>query len=158
MKTTIIDNKILLSKKGHKELKKAIALLEHQLKNVRQELHDADKSQSREEQLERVEKLHQLHAIESELSDKKATLKQSSVLPSRQNSLKVALGSVVELIDKQGKKFRYTLVESLEANPSDGRISILSPLGQTLVGKTARDTIEWITNSGKQSMRLVSIM
>src|SRR5690606_29549468 len=113
---------------------------------------------SREEQLERVEMLHELHAIETELSEKKATLKQSSVLPPKQNSIKVALGSVVELIDKQGRKFRYTLVESLEANPSDGRISILSPLGQTLVGRTALDTIEWIAAGGKQSMRLLRVM
>jgi transcription elongation factor GreA len=158
MKTTIIDNKILLSKKGYKELKKTIASLEQQLKKVRQELHDADKSQSREEQLERVEKLHQLHSLESELSDRKATLKQSSVLPAKQNSIRVALGSVVELIDKRGKSFRYTLVESLEANPSDGRISILSPLGQTLVGKTALDTIEWIASGGKQTMKLMRVM
>lgn len=158
MQTTITDNKILLSKKGFKELKKSISSLEQQLKKIRQSLHDADKSQSREEQLERVELLHQLHAIESELSEKKVTLKQAGIMPAKRNSIKVVLGSVVELIDKHGKKFRYTLVDSLEANPSDGRISILSPLGQTLIGKTARDTIEWIVGNHKQSMRLIRVM
>ena len=71
--------------------------------------------------------------------------------------MKVAVGSVVDLIDQQGRMFRYTLVESIEADPSDGRISVVSPLGSTLVGKTVKDMVEWSNGAGKATLRLVNV-
>ena len=69
----------------------------------------------------------------------------------------MVLGSVVDLIDTNGRIVQYTLVESIEANPSDGRISINSPLGQSLIGRKVREIIEWGTESRINQMRLVSI-
>jgi transcription elongation GreA/GreB family factor len=46
-------------------------------------------------------------------------------------------------------------VSSIEANPSDGRISFKSPLGQSLLGKKIKDSIEW--GMGKNNMRLTRI-
>lgn len=71
--------------------------------------------------------------------------------------MKVAIGSVVDLIDQKGHLVRYTLVESIEANPSDGRISAASPLGQTLLGKTVKDIVEWGNGLNHNSLRLVKI-
>jgi transcription elongation GreA/GreB family factor len=64
---------------------------------------------------------------------------------------------VVDLIDQQGRLFRYTLVDSIEANPSDGRISVVSPLGSHLVGKTVQDIVEWSTGKSDNTLRLVRI-
>jgi transcription elongation GreA/GreB family factor len=71
--------------------------------------------------------------------------------------MKVAIGSVVDLIDQQGRLVRYTLVESIEANPSDGRISAASPLGSTLIGKTVKDIVEWGNGLNHTSLQLVKI-
>ena len=64
---------------------------------------------------------------------------------------------MVDLIDQHGKRVRYTLVNSIEANPSDGRISVDSPLGKTLIGRSIRDTFEWTTKYTTGQMRLVAI-
>jgi transcription elongation GreA/GreB family factor len=69
----------------------------------------------------------------------------------------VAIGSVVDLIDTQGKLIRYTIVDSLEANPSDGRISVKSPLGQSLLGKQIQDVIEWTAGVRTNRVQLVGI-
>jgi len=141
MNTTNYET-LLLSKKGFKELKKHIVQLERDKIRTLLELRDLDKTQDRENRLIRAEKLINLESLESELSEKHYQLSHTKLLPSKRDSLRVILGSVVDLIDRHGHLFRYKLVDSVEANPSDGRISTNSPLGQNLLGKTLRDTIE----------------
>ncbi len=154
---TTTSSTILLSKKGMKELKKSVAKLEHRQAAALADLRNLDKIDSHEQRLERVEKLAQLEIIESELADKKQLLDRAKLFPRKRDALRASIGSVVELIDMQGRLFRYTLVDSVEANPSDGRISIHSPLGKSLVGKTIRETIEWSTGLTNRQMQLIAI-
>ena len=145
-----------MSKKGMKELKKSIQKLEHQRTQMIIELRELDKGENHEQRLSRIEKLAQLENIESELADKQLLISTARLFPRKRDALRVALGSVVELIDSQGRLVRYTLVDSIEANPSDGRISAKSPLGQSLLGKTIKDTIEWGVRTNMR-MQLVAI-
>jgi transcription elongation factor GreA len=158
MKTTITDKTILLSKKGMKELKKAIIQLEHDKQKTLQALRDLDKTSKHDERLDRIEKLANLESIEIDLADKKSILSNSKLLPTRRTRLQVAIGSVVHLMDMHGHLFRYTIVDTIEANPSDGRISIMSPLGQSLIGKTAKDIIKWGKGEKSNQFQLVRIM
>lgn len=159
MNTTIAttEKTVLLSKKGMKELRKSISQLEHDRTAVILGLHDIDKTTGHDDRLERIERLARLESIESELAEKHQTLAEAKLLPSKRARMKVAMGSVVDLIDQQGRLFRYTLVDTIEANPSDGRISVLSPLGQSLVGKTVKDIVEWHSNRNSMTFRLVKI-
>lgn len=154
---TTSEKQILLSKKGMKELKKTISRLEHEKNDIIANLHELDKVSTHDERLVRAEKLTQLEMLENELRDKHYTLTHAKLLPTKRERLKVAIGSVVDLIDTNGRLVRYTLVDSLEANPSDGRISILSPLGKNLIGKTAHDIIEWSAGLRTNQMRLIQI-
>lgn len=149
---------IYLSKKGMKELRKAISSLERDRQAVIRELHEQEKTDSHDERLARVEKLAKLEGIENELANKQAYLSVAKLFPRKRDALKVAIGSAVELIDKNGRKFVYTIVESIEANPSDGRISAKSPLGQNLIGKTIADTIEWGKGFQTHQLQLVRIL
>ena len=155
MKTS--TSPIYLSKKGLQELKKQIKRLEHDLSAAQADLRSLDKAKSHEERLERSEKLAIIESLGVELDDKKMTLSRAKLLPRRRDSIKVALGSVVELIDSQGRKFRYMLVDSLEANPSSGRISVKSPLGQKLLDKKIEDIVQWTAGLGTNQLRLVGI-
>ena len=148
---------IYLSKKGMQNLKRQIKRLEHDLSGAQNALRDLEKSKGHEERLERVEMLAIIDAITAELNEKKLTLSRTRLLPRRRDTLKVMLGSVVELIDAQGRKVRYMLVDSLEADPSAGRISIKSPLGQTLLGKQLQDIVQWTAGLGTSQLRLVGI-
>ena len=151
---TTPEKTVLLSKKGMKEMKKSIATLERDRSALIKGLHDLDRTSSHDDRLERIERLARLEAVEVELHEKKLTLSRAKLIPTRSARMKVALGSVVSLLDQQGRLFQYTLVDTIEANPSDGRISVVSPLGQSLIGKTAKETVQW--GSGYQ-MKLVSV-
>lgn len=148
---------VLLSKKGMKELRKRIARLEHEQKAAIQSIREMDKGTAHEERLEHIERLAHLESIESELTDKRMLLSNARLIPGKRERLKVAIGSVVDLIDQQGRLFRYTIVDSFEADPSDGRISIESPLGRSLLGKTIQDTIDLATGKQQRSLQLVRI-
>ena len=148
---------IFLSNRGMKELKKQIANLETDRQTTLAAMRDLDKTESHDERLARVEKLAALEIIDKELAEKKASLMVAKPLPRKRDALKVALGSIVELLDTNGRVIKYTLVDSLEANPSDGRISIKSPLGQNLVGKQIRDVVEWTAGMGRKQLQLVAI-
>jgi transcription elongation factor GreA len=148
---------LYLSKKGMKELKKSIAQLERDLQKSRLDLRELDKSTAREERMIYSEKIGQLEIIESDLLEKGTQIPHVKLLPRKRDAMKVALGSVVDLIDSTGRLVRYQIVDSLEANPSDGRISADSPLGQTLVGRTIKDTIEWGRGLKTQQFKLVAI-
>jgi transcription elongation factor GreA len=157
MNTTIKQKLTLLSKKGMRELKNGIAQLEHDRRALIRGLHEISKSPNHDDRIEHIERLAQLEAVESELTDKRSLLGSSRIIPSRRARLKVAIGSVVDLIDQQGRLFTYTIVESVEANPSDGRISIASPLGQRLLGRTVKDMVEWSNGMRVHTFRLVNI-
>lgn len=155
METT--TSPIYLSKKGMQDLRRQIKRLEHDLSAAQADLRNLEKAKSREERLERSEKLTLIETLSSELNDKKFTLSHAKLLPRRRDTLKVMLGSVVELIDSQGKQVRYMLVDSLEADPSAGRISIKSPLGQNLLGRQLQDIVQWTAGLGTNQLRLVGI-
>ncbi len=152
-----IQNTILLSKKGMKELKKAVAKLERKQQQIIKELRELDKTDGHDQRLARVEKLAELEVVESQLADKQSYLHSAKVFPRKRDAIRVALGSVVELIDTNGRIFRYQLVDSIEADPSDGRISASSPLGKTLLGRTIEETIKWGSSMGTKQLKLVSI-
>jgi transcription elongation factor GreA len=158
METIVKNAKRILSKKGMKELKKSIASLEHDLKMARLDLREVDKTSGRDEIFERIEKLATIELIEENLSAKRQLLDNSVLLPSKRARLKVAIGSIVDLIDQQGRLVRYTIVDSIEADPSDGRISAASPLGKNLIGKTVQDIIEWSNGKNGNKLQLVRIM
>ncbi|MNH50278.1 transcription elongation factor GreA [compost metagenome] len=148
---------LYLSKKGMKEIKKQVARLERDVASALSALKDADKTDGHDERLDRVEKLARLEILESELADKKAHLAQAKLYPGKRERLKVAIGSVVDLIDTNGRMVRYTIVDSIEADPSDGRISIMSPLGKSLLDKQIKDIILWGSGARIKQMQLVRI-
>ncbi len=155
MKNTT-NTTIYMSRGGRKDTKKRIVALRKQLAHAMGELRELDRADDNEGRHARIEKFERINSLESELTELEARLSTAKLLPRKRDALKVALGSVVDLVDQQGRLMTYTIVESFEADPSDGRISILSPLGKSLVGKSVQQTIEW--TSGRLAPRKLQLV
>lgn len=151
------NHTILLTKRGMKDLKKTIARLEQDRLKVIAELRTSEKTTDHESRLERAEKLAALEVVEADLADKLLVLANAKLVPSRRARLQVAIGSVVDLIDSSGRLLRYTIVDSFEADPSKGKISIVSPLGSNLIGKTVQDIVVWSSELRTGTVRVVGI-
>jgi transcription elongation factor GreA len=69
---------------------------------------------------------------------------------------KALIGSTVT-VEIGGDEVRYTLVGSAEADPAAGRLSVVSPVGQALLGATAGADVEVRTPRGTVRYRVVSV-
>lgn len=62
----------------------------------------------------------------------------------------VRMGSYVEFRDdKTGRVRSVQLAYPADADPSNGRISVLTPIGAALIGLSEGQSIEWQTRSGE---------
>jgi len=52
----------------------------------------------------------------------------------------------------------FTIVGSVEADPFEARISDAAPLGRSLIGHRAGDTVEWMSPSGPNQAQIVSVI
>lgn len=95
--------------------------------------------------------------VEDRIKRLEATLKSAKIV-SAQNSNSVSVGSVV-MVEKQSdsSKKSYTLVGSEEADATNGRISIHSPLGKAILGKSKGEAFSFDTPSGKMSYKVIDI-
>jgi transcription elongation factor GreA len=69
----------------------------------------------------------------------------------------VAFGSTVEVEDESGKKATYTMVAQHETAPSEGKVSIDSPIGAALEGKSAGDDAVVKTPRGERTLKVLSV-
>jgi len=78
-------------------------------------------------------------------------LERAHVLPKgRQSKDIVSMGSAVEFRDNTtGKSRRVILVYPEQADISQGRISVLTPVGTALIGLSAGQSITWKTRLGE---------
>jgi|ADGO01.1.fsa_nt_gi Transcription elongation factor len=71
----------------------------------------------------------------------------------------VALDSRVLVRDLEtGKSRVYTLVSPLQADLSQGRISVLAPLGTALLGYRVGDEVEWNMPGGLRRLRIEAVL
>lgn len=67
----------------------------------------------------------------------------------------VTMNTCVHLIDTaSGEEKKYSLVYPAEANPQQGKLSILSELGVAILGYSVGDTIEWDFPDGVRRLRI----
>jgi len=68
----------------------------------------------------------------------------------------VGLGSHVKLV-KNGAEVEYDIVGSNEANPFENKISDMSIVGKSIIGKRAGDEVEVMTNAGQVSIKVLEV-
>lgn len=157
MENTTTDQKILLTKKGMKDLRKKISQLEHERSQTIQALREGDRKFDHDGRLKHIEQVSAIESLDDDIRDKKLILEHATLVSSKRQRNKVDIGSVVDLIDEKNQLRRFIIVNSFEANPSRGRISNLSPLGHNLIGKTVRDIIEYHHGNVTRMWKLVRI-
>ena len=69
----------------------------------------------------------------------------------------VDVGAKVTVRNPQGKSTTYTITGSAEADPAQGRISNISPIGKSLLGKKVGETAEVSAPSGKINLEIIAM-
>jgi transcription elongation factor GreA len=79
--------------------------------------------------------------IEGRITELEAKVGAAEVIDPPRGGDRITFASTVRLEDEGGKEVRYWIVGSDEAEPARGRISVLSPLARTLIGKKVGDSV-----------------
>jgi len=70
----------------------------------------------------------------------------------------VRFGATVTVADEDtDEETTYQIVGAYEADLKQNRISVVSPLGQALIGKTIGDSVEVNTPSGQKGYEVVDV-
>ena len=102
----------------------------------------------------------QLGFVESRIREIEEILTRAAVVePSDQaHGQQVAVGSKVALKDlDSGRETKYMVVSASEANPLEGKISDVSPVGKALMTAVPGQHVEVETPRGKQRYRVVAV-
>ncbi len=73
------------------------------------------------------------------------------------NSGVVQVGSTVTVRNNEGKRQKYVIIGTAEADPAQGKISNLSPIGKALLGKRAGEVTEVTVPAGKIELEIVAV-
>ena len=96
---------------------------------------------------------------EKKIAELEAKLSSAQILDDKDISKsEVLLGATVKLKDlDSGEEVEYTLVSELEADFSQGKISVSSPVGNALLGHKKNQTVEIQTPGGILKYKILNI-
>jgi transcription elongation factor GreA len=93
--------------------------------------------------------------LEGRILELEGIIREVKIIGEKKSDV-VQLGSRVTL-EGGGEKQTFQILGREEANPSEGRISFESPLGQAIFGKSEGDRVELATVEGKRKYKIVKI-
>ena len=98
--------------------------------------------------------IEEQHINEERILEIRFKIKNAKVVKDRRKD-KVGVGDTVVLEGE--KKLEYQLVSEEETNPLEGKISYLSPIGKSVMGKKIGEKIQIETPKGSISYKIVSL-
>lgn len=153
------DEPVMLTSQGYEELKKKLSVLKEERPKIAEELRRAaaDKDFRENAPLEAARE-KQGH-IEGQIRDLEDTVKRAKVVEaSKGGIMRVTIGDRVTIsYVETGEKINYTLVSAKEASIGQGKISMASPMGQSLFNRETGDVFEVNAPSGVLKYKIVDI-
>ena len=95
--------------------------------------------------------------IEARINDLEAKVGAAEVIEPPTSGDRITFGSTVRLEDEAGKEVRYQIVGSDEAEPTNGRISVMTPLARTLIGKRVGANVTAQLPNGKKTFDVLEV-
>jgi transcription elongation factor GreA len=147
-----------LTAEGYAELELELANLKSQrssvIEDIRRAAADKDFRENAPLQAAREQKSH----LEGRIEELEDTLQLAKIIDGSQGTVRIKIGDTIVLNDLSSQKeLSYALVDSREANPTKGRISVASPLGKVLLDKERGQIIEVAAPAGIFSYRIEDI-
>ena len=136
----IMKKTVSLTKEGKAELEKELEELIGQRPAIAERIATASAFGDLSENEEYSSARSEQKQVENRILEIEEILKSAKIIRNASHD-KVAMGASVT-VSISGKKSTYTVVGTVEADPLNGRISDVSPIGKALMGKKVGDTFE----------------
>jgi transcription elongation factor GreA len=146
-----LPDSISLTRQKYDELEAELAELKskrHELiEEIRRAAADKDFRENAPLDAAREQRGH----VEGRIRELEETLKAASIIDEKKEpALKTGVGDSIVLSDlASGEELCYMIVDPREVDPSKGKISIASPLGKALIGRSNGEVVEITAPAGK---------
>ena len=153
------QDQIELTPEGLKELEEELRELEEEkmpqvLRRIAVAREMGDLSENSEYHSARDEKT----LIETRISQIKDVLSRAKVVKKSRSDKTVGMGNTVKVKRKSdGKTFVFTIAGEFEADPKNGKISIASPVGKALLGKSKGSSVKVEVPAGVVEYKILDI-
>jgi transcription elongation factor GreA len=146
------QQQIALTANDHADLKTQLAALEEERVQVAEEMRIAAADKDFRENAPLHAARERAAHIEARMNDIQASLTTGVIVnaETQAESLTARLGSTVILQEMAtGEKRTYKLATKNEANPANGKISIISPLGKAVLNQHEGDVVKVVAPAGE---------
>jgi transcription elongation factor GreA len=142
---------VFLTRQGYAELEAELADLRSKRPEAIDEIRKAAATKDFRENAPLEAAREQRGLLEGRIIELEETLKSAVFADEKQEpTLKVGIGTSVILGDlDSGEELHYTLVGPRETDPTKGKISGASPIGQAVIGKEQGEIVEVAAPAGK---------
>lgn len=148
----------ILTKEGYAKLNSELTNLKEQSYEATEEIRKAAVDKDFRENAPLAAARERKARLEGRIQELEATLKLAKIMNKSQNTEKIKMGDTVILYElSSGNTLSYVLVDSQEANPIKGKLSVASPLGKALQDKQNGQMIEVSAPAGVFSYRIENI-
>lgn len=141
---------VILTKEGKEELEKRLEYLKLEKRaEITERIKTAREFGDLSENAEYDAAKNEQAMIEGEILEIEEKLKYAVIIKDGEKKGTVSLGSKVDFTDDDtGEVYTYEIVGTTEADVEQGRISNESPIGNALLGKKAKDTVNVVVPAG----------
>lgn len=152
-----MTNKTLLTQEGYDKLLAELGALKDKKNHLITQIEEvAQPDESGEDGLATQLK-DELELIDDKIADIEEAVEMSQIITKSKDG-KVSLGSKVKIVVSSGKEKEFSIVDEIEADPMQNKISNVSPLGIALLGKKINDEVTVDAPVGKITYKIVSIV
>lgn len=137
------EKAVPLTREGFAKLEEELDYLRTvRRQEVADRIHQAKELASAQNNAEYDDAKNEQAFVEGRILTLQRMIQNAVIIEAGTHSNRVELGSVVSVVDANGREEHYTIVGSAEARPKDGRISNESPVGRALLGKSVGDEVQ----------------
>lgn len=148
-----------LTARGYAKLEQELASLKEQRSRVIEEMQIAAVDKDFRENAPLAAARERKGHVDGRIKEIEAVLNAAKIVGQEQATSRARFGDTVVFRDlSSGKELRYTLVDPREANPSQGRLSVASPLGKAILDKEKGQVVEVAAPAGTMRCLIESIM
>lgn len=156
LEPNIMEKDVYLTAEGFKKLKKEYEdLTKVKRKEVTDRISKAREFGDISENSEYDTAREEQSFIEGRIVEIEEILKHAKIINDKVKHNVVEMGSKVK-VEVDGQKDEYVIVSSVEADPTEGKISNESPVGKALLGSKVDDVVT-VASSVKSTYKIIDI-
>ncbi len=147
-----------LTPEGYEKLKNELDdMIENSRPEVAKKLKEASEGKDFEDNPELETVRMEQAFVEGRIQELSTLLASAEILKDTHTFDKAELGAFVKLKFEDNTAEEYRLVNPAEANPMEGKVSVQSPIGKAISGKTCGDRVTVHAPDGSFEVEIISI-